>query len=263
MGGKIRQWRDEFLLHNRLKLISTTEKSKIISFINSIKPLQTEHDLIRLGGDSDGGYLIPNDLDGISGCFSPGVGYSASFEYDMASFGVNCFIADYSVDALPISNQLFHFEKKFIGLKNDFMYMTLDDWVMRNTDDNQELILQMDIEGAEYESILFTSDNTLKKFRIICIEFHNLHLICEKSGFDLIHTTFQKLLKYFDVVHLHPNNNVGFVKYEGVIIPEVIEFTFIRKDRVKHRTSVLQLPHPLDRKNNPDSPDFVIPKYWY
>lgn len=112
MGGKLRQWRDEFLLHNSLKLISTTEKSKIFRFINSIKPLQTEHDLIRLGGDSDGGYLIPNDLDSISRCFSPGVGYSASFEYDIASFGVNCFIADYSVDALPISNQLFHFEKK-------------------------------------------------------------------------------------------------------------------------------------------------------
>ena len=32
-------------------------------------PLATEHSLIRLGCNGDGGYRIPNDLDRIAACF--------------------------------------------------------------------------------------------------------------------------------------------------------------------------------------------------
>src|SRR4051794_36195573 len=47
--------------------------------IQALRPWITEHPLIRLGGEHDGGYLLPDDLDGIVACFSPGVSDEASF----------------------------------------------------------------------------------------------------------------------------------------------------------------------------------------
>lgn len=37
-------------------------------------------DLIRLGPNGDGGYLVPDDLTGIEACFSPGVCATSEFE---------------------------------------------------------------------------------------------------------------------------------------------------------------------------------------
>ena len=38
-----------------------------------LQPKPTPIPLIRVGDGSDGSYLIPDDLEGISGCLSPGV----------------------------------------------------------------------------------------------------------------------------------------------------------------------------------------------
>jgi len=64
-------------------------------------------------GDSDGGYLIPDDLENVEFCFSADVAFTADFENDLTTRGINCFLADYSVDAPPIQNHLFDFEKNF------------------------------------------------------------------------------------------------------------------------------------------------------
>jgi hypothetical protein len=43
----------------------------------------TDVPLIRLGADGDGGYLVPDDLEDVAACFSPGVDDRASFESAM------------------------------------------------------------------------------------------------------------------------------------------------------------------------------------
>jgi len=42
---------------------------EVEQFFNLVKPVKTNHDLIRVGGQVDGGYLIPDDLEGIETCF--------------------------------------------------------------------------------------------------------------------------------------------------------------------------------------------------
>ena len=83
--------------------------------MRTVSPVATEHQLVRIGGSADGGYLVPDDLAGISALFSPGVADTADFESVFAARGVPCFLADYSVDAPPVSSPLFHFEKKYLG----------------------------------------------------------------------------------------------------------------------------------------------------
>ena len=102
----------KILLKNRILISRTTKASKIAQFLSSVSPITTEHSLIRVGGNNDGGYLIPNDIENIDACFSPGVSNVANFENDLTKLGIPCFLADFSVENPPFQNPLFDFEKK-------------------------------------------------------------------------------------------------------------------------------------------------------
>ncbi len=252
-----------FLLHHNIRLGWTTDCSRLETFFSSIRPVATDRGLIRLGGEGDGGYLVPDDLEGVEICFSPGVSEIANVEIDLARRGIKCFLADYSVDGPPIQNELFDFEKKYLGPVEDDIHITLENWVNRKAGDKTDFILQMDIEGAEYGVIFDTSAETLRKFRVLVIEFHGLDGLFDKAGFELIHLTFKKLLRDFDVVHIHPNNCFKPVLNNGFAVPPMMEFTFLRKDRGSGNKSVAEFPHILDRPCNPNNDDFVLPRCWY
>ncbi len=240
-----------------------TKKAAMLDFLSEVRPVTTNHPLIRVGGEADGGYLIPDDLAGVDTCFSPGVAQTSDFESQLASRGIRCFMADYSVDKTPVSHPLFHFEKRFLGPKNDAVFMTLENWVNRNAPASNDMILQMDIEGAEYGVILESDSSILKRFRIIIVEFHNLEDMWQDRGYQLMRYTFLKLLKDFDIVHIHPNNKVKPLVGQGLGFPPRLEVTFLRKDRVAQRTPTTRFPHPLDRKNIPSLPDHPLPPCWF
>ena len=141
--------------------------------------------------------------------------------------------------------------------------MTLDSWVQSKTKKNDDLILQMDIEESEYSVIFDSSTETLNKFRILVIEFHGLENLFNPMGFELINLSFTKLLKSFEVVHIHPNNCNKPIVCDGFSIPPVMEFTFLRKDRITQRNHNHHFPHPLDRPNVVNKADFPLPKCWY
>lgn len=252
------------LLSLAIRLGHTTDHARLKEFFSLIRPVETTHPLIRLGGNGDGGYLVPDDLDGVEICFSPGVSDVANFELEMANRGIKCFMADHSVDGPPIWNEFFDFEKKFLGPTNEGIFITLDDWVSRKASGKSDMILQMDIEGAEYGVIVDTSPSTLKKFRILVIEFHGMDgLLLGGPGYEIINLTFKKLLKFFDIVHIHPNNCYRPIRNSGFSVPPIIEFTFLRKDRISTKRYADHFPHPMDRPSIPSFEDFALPRCWY
>jgi len=236
-------------------------KDELKTVIKALRPVKTKYPLIRVGGQNDGGYLIPDDLSGISTCFSPGVDVTASFEKDLVCRGILSHLADASVDAPPDGFRMLSFEKKFLGPFTDGDYMSLDFWV-KNKAPEGDLILQMDIEGAEYQTILATPLETLRRFRIIAMEVHNAQHWFNPLAWDTMQTFFGKLLADFHVVHIHPNNNCPFIQYEDVLFPTVFELTLLRKDRAAPE-GFAELPHPLDQPNVTDKPDRGIPQEWY
>ncbi|MBS3923069.1 MAG: FkbM family methyltransferase [Nitrosarchaeum sp.] len=188
----------------------------------------------------------------------------ADFELDLSKRNIKCYLADYSVDSPPIHNSLFYFKKKFLGSENNSMYMTLTKWVNDNAEsDDNDLILQMDIEGAEYDVLLETNQDLLKRFRILVIEFHNIDAILNPMGFKLINGVFTKLLNLFEIVHIHPNNCCSPIKYKKFVIPPTMEFTFLRKDRIVKSEPTKTFPHELDNTNLPTKNDFTLPNCWY
>lgn len=252
-----------YLLNRRVTLGRTADKEDIAAFLATIRPLETEHPLIRIGDDGDGGYLVPDDLGGIGACFSPGVSTIAHFETDLAKRGIKCFLADASVETAPVAGEMFDFERKFLGVKNGGSFITLEDWIRRKAPDASDLILQMDIEGAEYRVILSTIQEVLRRFRIMVIEFHHLTSIYDRSGLDLVSLTFSRLLEDFAIVHIHPNNRIRPVTFNSFDTPPLIEFTFLRRDRVTSSRPAHIFPHPLDRKNVAGRPDIDLPPCWY
>lgn len=230
----------------------------ISRFLKKNRPVTTEFDLVRIGGSNDGGYLVPNDLSGVKYCFSPGVDISSSFEYDLhKNFNIQSFLSDYSVDKPAIDCSGFKFQKKFLDSKTDIINDTLSDWINKEKNNN-EMILQMDIEGFEYDVLIETSRDILKKFRIILIEFHQFDQIFSQYGFKMIKSIFDKLNLDFYIVHIHPNKCCGVSETQGLKIPNTIEYTFIRKDRVGSIKNTKQFPHKLDHNK-----EFILPSNFY
>lgn len=252
-----------FLFCHGLLIEKLTEKELVRSLIKSLHPYQTDYELIRLGSTSDGGYLVPNDLKGLSACYSPGVGAYSSFEDDCSKIGMRVFLADKSVDGPMINNDRFIFIKKFIGPITQGDTITIDDWVNNNTDDEKsDLLMQMDIEGDEYLTIISISESLLKRFRIIVIEFHQLERLFNKEFYTTAASSFQKILKNHVCVHIHPNNYSKITKYEDIQIPGTAEFTFLRKDRISHLKPATIFPHQLDHDCT-NNPTIVLPECWY
>ena len=59
------------LLSRGMFLQIMTPPQRIQALIDRLKPVTTRHSLIRIGADADGGYLIPDDLQGITSVRKP------------------------------------------------------------------------------------------------------------------------------------------------------------------------------------------------
>lgn len=241
-----------------------TRNSDVRDLIELLKPLDCGKDLVRIGGGADGGYLLPDDLDGIEYCFSPGVGSLSDCESHLATLNIRSFLADYSVDSLPIHRPEFTFDRKFVGANNTETSFTLESWKNKYLPNyTGDLLLQMDIEGSEYEAIISTPVDLLDDFRIMVIEFHFLEKIFDPFVYRIYRACFERILKNFHVAHIHPNNLCGSVRMSGIEIPRMMEFTFYNKKRVSGTKRRANFPHALDRDNVSGHVPLPLPKCWY
>lgn len=247
----------------------TTKESDLRSLVHAMRVSPTAHKLMRVGPAGDGGYLIPDDLNGIDYCFSPGVAGCSEFELQLAEQNIQIFLADRSVERPPIEHKRFNFQKKFIAATNSSVdnLMTLDSWytsmVQLPKKDSPEAILQMDIESSEYEVIHNVTETLLNRFRIIIIEFHKLHQLADRFAFRLMAPALRKLLISHAVVHIHPNNHRKPLSVHGITIPANMEVTFLRRDRLQSTNEPLSFPHQLDYRCDKTKPELILPECWY
>ena len=242
---------------------NATSKVELTNLISFFKVYQTDKDLICLGSDGDGGYLIPNDLQGITANVSLGVAQDSNFESALADLGIHSYMADGSVEAPIIESEFFSFNKLFVGEGFTPDWISFENYMSKFVPINGDLILSMDIEGDEYDVLSDVLESTLVRFRIITIEFHDLDLIFLKSNYIQLQKIMRKLLKNHSIVHMHPNTYGPTVKYLGLEIPPVMEITLLRNDRINTRENVIYLPHNLDSKNATWMPDIILDKTWY
>lgn len=224
-------------------------------------------DLIRVGGEGDGGYLLPDNLSTIRYCFSPGVGQTAHFESELSrNYGIRSFMADGSVSASPVQDPNFEFQQRFLGARTHGHTITLSDWVRQSVpEENAGMLLQMDIEGGEYEVLAYESAQSLSRFSTMIIEFHGVHHLFEQHFLRMFSGIFEKIYENFTICHVHPNNCHHVSRMGDFEIPGILEITFLRNDQVSQflNKSEVNLPHPLDRPNDANHPELRMPDIWW
>jgi hypothetical protein len=245
--------------------------------LDILKPKPSPHRLIRIGGNGDGAYLLPDDLEGIQSCFSPGVFRYKRFEDELVNkHQIRCHLCDYSVSEDTLETGLIPgwqtFEKLWLDVDGSSSSITLEQWVQRHCPDpTADLLLQMDIEKAEYRNLNSTPRSILERFRIILIELHGLDALADRQqAAQEIGPLLHRLDQTHICVHAHPNNCQGdYLDPEtGMNVPSVLELTFLRRDRFADvqpdRLLMPMLPHPLDLATNvgPQRPSLHLNEAW-
>lgn len=257
-------------------MTTASSSDRLAEAMHFLRPVPCPYPLVRIGGSSDGAYLVPDDLSDIAACFSPGVANRKDFEDDLlARYGIPSYMCDFSSEgdkfATPLDPNMQFFTKLWLDVDGTANSITLDEWVAQSVEDTRsDLLLQMDIEGAEYRNLSAVSTETLQRFRVIVLELHGLTGLLNEATLE---SKFLPLLRRLDenhvVVHAHPNNCCGefILPSFPANVPVVVELTLLRRDRVDiaqdRRLASPSLPHPLDiSRNVATKPPLHLGEWW-
>ena len=96
-------------------------------------------DLIRLGSENDGGYILVNNFYNNGICYSFGIDHNIDFELDMAKYNYQIFMFNHTIDALPQNNsQHFHFFKEGLSGKEESNLHTLEFYLRKNKHEQEK-----------------------------------------------------------------------------------------------------------------------------
>jgi hypothetical protein len=218
------------------------------------------------GGAQDGAYFAPADLQDVHYVFSPGYGGVKKFEDEMSQLGKKVFICDPSYESIPDLKDSQSFQRVCLSTSTSVSQnkISLDDWLEKNKCGNRNnMLLQMDIEGAEWEILNQLDNGTLEKFKCLIIEFHNLEkLIYEREFLSLSINVLEKVDKHFINVFSRANNAGGFVYLLGQKFPKVVEVTLVNRQSkfVSHVAKHSRAPSSKDFLNDPEKAILRLPK---
>jgi hypothetical protein len=186
----------------------------------------------RVGSLHDGGYVMADDFkdtDFVVSCgIGDDVGWSTAhidFERQVVDTVAGLDMYECAIDSLndmPKNSRFFKAEiSKDVFVKD----------ILTNAGPQEDYILKMDIEGAEWDFFLDSTSDDLAKFRQLVVEFHWLNNIVDSTEwYDKIVSVFSKIGNTHNLVILHGNNHSPTFEYEDLTIPDVIEVLFLRKD---------------------------------
>jgi hypothetical protein len=225
-------------------------------FFTLIRPVHlTNCTLERFGSVHDGGYLMCSNLLGQSqAAYSYGIagddnwGCDISKRFKVAVHEYDCF--DPRHPACEGGTLNFHDECVGPSAEHDGnrAFDSVTNQIARNGDAGKHIVMKMDVEGAELDSLLATSDDQLNLIEQLAIELHQVDRV---KSIRLL----QKLEKNFYVTFVHANN-YSCHKADPPLSSEANELLFVNKrlGTVDEKGPPV-LSSPLAVANNPDKPD--------
>jgi hypothetical protein len=214
-------------------------------------------ELERFGEAFDGGYLMCGNLLGEArAAYSYGISGYDGWGCDIAArissttHQYDCF--NVQQPACPKGRTIFHplciaGEAAVDG--HGRVFQSLERQLADNNDGANRVVMKMDVEGAEWESLLRTPDHVLERIDQLAIELHGID---EPRYLEVV----RKLKNVFHVAHVHANNYTCSEK--AAPFPGwVNEVLFVNKNvgRIAEGAPPPRLPHPLDRPNIPLRPN--------
>ena len=202
-----------------------------------------------IGPKGDGGYVLMDDFHNISIAYSFGISGDVSFDAALAKKNIDIYMYDHTIKRLPYNNSKFHWKKIGItgNIQNNKSLQTLKEILHNNGHLNEKnMILKMDVEHSEWESLINTPDEILKKFKYIAIEYH----FDKKEKIYLYYNVLKKLKNTHQVFYLHCNNCGGYFYFGNFTICNALEVSYIIKEgnQFEKDESVYPIPE-FDFKN--------------
>ena len=164
---------------------------------------------ILLGAKRDGCYVLLDDFQGVKIAYSFGISNNVIFDAELAKRGIDVYMYDHTIHRLPYENNKFHWKK--IGIcgtrtKSNVM-KPLDVLIQENGHTSEKnMILKMDVEYWEFESIIDTKEETLKQFKYILVEYHfRDQKYCKET--DMFYQAIKKLYKTHQPYYIRCNGN--------------------------------------------------------
>jgi hypothetical protein len=248
-------------LEYRTGLIDFNFVRNFASLIELLSPYQTKLELVRLGRESDGGYVVAQlpikDLK--FQAITLGVGDEITADQTLLSQGYTIFAVDGTVDN-PLQEDIkFHFHKSNIGYKvNTYpTEITYEKLLHQNDLDASVDLLMIDIEGSEYQ-LLSKELEKISKARQIVVEFHGLELLGDNDFLESVIRIFIRMNETHQVVHIHGNNSGSGISFAGTEWPSIIEVTFLQKKYCKKIRNYGPFPGKLDYPNSNNRPDIDL-----
>jgi hypothetical protein len=221
-----------------------------------LQPVKLKHcDLRRFGEANDGGYLMCANLLGTNrAAYSYGIagydgwGCQMSSRFAISVHQYDCF--DTKLPACPGAHADFHPE--CVGPERKTtdgrLFDTVENQIARNKDAGKDVVVKMDIEGAEWATLLATPDAVLNHFTQLAMEFHGT----DEARFLAV---VRKLKTIFHMVHLHFNNYAckpGLTPFPA----HAYQVLFVNKRLAEVDPEArATLPHPEDAPDDPRGRD--------
>jgi hypothetical protein len=208
--------------------------------------------LKRFGSANDGGYLMcENLIEPLDAAYSYGVGRNddwgceVSRRYHVPVHQYDCFDP-----ARPTCNGgTFVFHNECVGdrtgQKKSRFFDTLENQIRKNGDTGRRLIIKMDIEGAEWDSLLAAPDELLASIPQITMEMHGYN---DPKILEVI----RKLKRNFYLVNLH-FNNWSCTPRAAPLLAWAYQTHWVNK-RIGVTNPPAPIPAPMSPLNAPDSP---------
>ena len=208
--------------------------------------------LKRFGSANDGGYLMcENLIEPLDAAYSYGVGSNDDWGCELSRrYHVPVHQYDCFDPARPTCNGgTFVFHNECVGNRSGYtgshLFDTLENQIRKNGDTGRRLIIKMDIEGAEWDSLLAAPEELLASIPQITMEMH---------GFDdpKIVEALRKLKQNFYLVNLH-FNNWSCTPKAAPLPAWAYQVHWVNK-RIGVPDPAAPFPAPMSPLNAPDSP---------
>lgn len=179
----------------------------------------------------------------------------------MAEHGAIVFQYDHTVEAPPVVHPNFrHFK---VGITHDDALapdMKRLDSLLRDNGhaDRDDMVLKVDVEGYEWNSLEVLDSSTFAAFRQIVVEFHGMRLLDIESFRQRAHRVFSTMRRTHEVIHVHANNFASMCIVKGIPIPDCVEVTFVNRKFHSFIPSRDCFPGNLDSPNDPHRVDLVL-----
>jgi hypothetical protein len=221
--------------------------------------LLVPHDLpglqmIRVGGTHSGGYVMAPDFVDVRGAISIGVGPDVSWDIDVARRGIKVDMFDPTVRRLPdkVPGGVFH----RVGVSGrdeaTAKFRPLGELVaLAAFPPETELVLKIDVEGAEWSTISSLADGELARYQQIVIEMHDLSRLMSDQRSAQVLTSLRMLAEGHVPVHVHANNYSRLLRFDHDWFPDVVEVSYVRRDRAGETAVATRVASPLDGSCDP------------